>query len=245
MSRMVARRAGVACLGVLALVLISLSLTQLAASEPTLEACINGGNGGMRLVASNVACHNNETRVAWNVVGPAGPPGPEGPEGPEGPQGPEGPEGPQGPEGPEGPEGPPGSSSSGPPYTWVCTPAHYPMSGSNSRADLYVFNASAATANVSVNILNKEGVNLAGETVPMTNPPTTYPGHTGAATSAVSPSQTYSLTWQMPQTFTQPDPAPDPAKISWTVRVTSDQPIAVGSNFQWQFMPLPCSKVDN
>jgi hypothetical protein len=60
----------------------------------------------------------------------------------------------------------------------------------------------------------------------------------------VLPSHTYSLTWQMPQTFTEPTPgAPDPAKISWTVRVTSDQPIAVGSNFQFQFMPLPCSEL--
>jgi hypothetical protein len=49
----------------------------------------------------------------------------------------------------------------------------------------------------------------------------------------------------MPQTFTEPAPgAPDPTKISWTVRVTSDQLIAVGSNFQFQFHPLPCSKLE-
>jgi hypothetical protein len=118
------------------------------------------------------------------------------------------------------------------------------MVAGNTRADLYVFNGSDSTANVSVNILNKDGVNLAGETVPLSSPPTTYPGHTGAATSAVLPSHTYNLTWQMPQTFTEPvASAPDATKVSWSVRVTSDQPIVVGSDFQFQFMPLPCSKL--
>jgi hypothetical protein len=50
------------------------------------------------------------------------------------------------------------------------------------------------------------------------------------------------LTWQTPQAFTGGSPAIDPTKISTTVRVVSDQPIAVSSNFQFSgFIPLPCS----
>ena len=210
---------------VLALIGLGLLITpiaRLAANEPAvLEACVNPGNGNMRLVESGQVCHQNETRVEWNVVGP---------------------EGPQGPEGPEGPQGPPGSSAGGPPFTWICTPAHYPLSGSNTPANLYVFNGGAATANVSVNILNKDGVNLAGETIPGTAPAASYPGQTGGATVPIAPSATMILAWQTPQSFVTPDPAPDPAKISTTVRVVSDQPIAVGTNFQFSgFIPLHCS----
>lgn len=212
---------------IVAFVLIGVGLlvapiARLAADEEaTLEACVNPGNGGMRLVQSGQECHQNETRVEWNITGPAGP---------------------QGSPGPEGPPGPPGPSAGGPPFTWVCTPAHYPNSGSNTQADLYIFNGSASTANVSVNILNKDGVNLAGETVPGTNPATVYPGQTGGATVPIAPSATMILTWNMPQAFAAPSPAPDPAKISTTVRVVSDQPIAVGTDFQFSgFIPLPCS----
>src|ERR1700741_3363201 len=69
--------------------------------------------------------------------------------------------------GPQGPPGPPGPSGSGggPPYVWVCTPASYPNAGSNTAADLYVFNGSSATANVAVHILDKNGNNLAGANI--------------------------------------------------------------------------------
>jgi hypothetical protein len=189
-----------------------------ANEEATLEACVNPGNGGLRLVQSGQACHHNETRVEWNVTGPVGPAGPPGPEGPP------------------GPPGPPGPSAGGPPFTWVCTPAHYPLSGSNTPADLYVFNGGTSTANVSVNILNKDGANLAGETIP--GSATVYPGQTGVATVPVAPSATMIVSWLTPQTAA---PA-DPTKVSTTVRVVSDQPIAVGTNFQFSgFIPLPCS----
>ena len=212
---------------IMALVLIGVALlvppiARLAADEPTvLEACVNPGNGSLRLVQDGEACHQTETRVEWNVTGPAGPPGPQGS---------------------PGPPGPPGSSAGGPPFTWICTPAHYPNSGSNTQADLYVFNGGSSTANVSVNILNKDGGNLAGETIPGTTPSAAYPGQTGAATVPVAPSATMILTWQTPVAFAAPSPTPDPAKISTTVRVVSDQPIAVGTNFQFSgFIPLPCS----
>src|SRR5205814_3805779 len=128
------RRSVIGALAVVALLIVAVPIVKLATSSPgVLEACINPGNGMMRLVDSSTACHNNETRVSWNVEGPAGPPGPMGAAGPAGPAGPTGPmgatgdTGATGPAGPAGPAGPPGSSSAGPPLVWICTPAHYPL----------------------------------------------------------------------------------------------------------------------
>jgi hypothetical protein len=148
-------------------------------------------------------------------------------------------QGPQGPPGPAGPAGPPGSASVGPPYVWICTPAHYPLSGSNPRADVYAFNAGAATANIAVHILDKNGVNLAGQTIPGTNPPEPYPGEMGNATVPVSPAHTRNVTFKLPQT------APEGgANVSTSIRVVSDQPGAVGTNFQFSgFIPVPCPLV--
>lgn len=58
------------------------AITRTATS--TLQACANGTNGNLRLVASPGDCRTNETAVAWNVVGPAGPQGPQGPAGQDG-----------------------------------------------------------------------------------------------------------------------------------------------------------------
>ena len=141
-----------------------------------------------------------------------------------------------GPAGPPGPPGPPGAASGGPPYVWVCTPASYPMSGSNSPANLYVFNGSSASANVAVHILDKNGVNLAGVNIPGSSPATPYPGQTGSATVPVASANTLIMKWVFPQD--SPEGGPN---VSTTVRVVSDQPIAVSSNFQWSgYKPLPC-----
>lgn len=35
----------------------------------TLEACVNNGNGMLRLVDAATASHANETRVQWSVTG--------------------------------------------------------------------------------------------------------------------------------------------------------------------------------
>ena len=144
----------------------------------------------------------------------------------------------QGPVGPPGPAGPPGpSGSSGPPYVWVCTPASYPMAGSNTRADLYVFNGSTSIANVAVHILDKNGTNLAGITIPGSSPAATYPGQTGSATVPVAAANTLIVNWVFPQ-----DSPEGGANVSTAVRVVSDQAIAVGSDFQWGgFKPLPCT----
>ena len=97
-----AHRTGITGLVLIALGLLVVPIARLATDDPTvLEACINPGNGGMRLIEASVACHKNESRVQWNVTGPIGPVGPP------------------------GPPGPPGPSSGGAPFTWVCTPAHY------------------------------------------------------------------------------------------------------------------------
>jgi len=214
------RRAGVACFAVLALAVLAVPIVNYASGpSDVLEACINPGNGGMRLVDANTPCHNNETRVQWNVTGP---------------QGPQGPQGPIGPQGPVGPQGPAGSSAGGPPYVWVCTPARYPQSGSNTRADLYVYNGGASAANVSVTIYDQNGNDLTGVNIPGTAMPVAqYPGVTN---TAVQPNATLNLTWQTAAENV-------PGSVSYSVRVTStDQPIAVGSDFQFSgFKPLPCS----
>jgi hypothetical protein len=119
----------------------------------------------------------------------------------------------------------------------VCTPAFYPSTAGNPRADLYVFNGSSTTANVGVNILDVNGVNLAGVQIPGAASGTNYPGQAGSATVPVSASHTLIVTWVLPQD--SPDLAPN---VSATVRVTSDQPIAVSSNFSFgAFIPNPCT----
>lgn len=141
----------------------------------------------------------------------------------------------QGAPGPPGPAGPPGGAS-GPPYVWICTPANY-NSGSNTPGDLSIFNGSAATANVAVHFLNKDGSNLAGVTVPGSAPPVTYPGKTGASTVPVSSAHTLIVNFQT----AQGNPASG-GNILATVRVVSDQSVAVGSNIQFSgFHPVPCS----
>lgn len=201
-----------------------LAATRVTAADSTLTACINGGNGGMRLVAASEACHKNETRVSWNTDGPAGPAGPVGPTGPTG---------------PTGLTGPAGSGASGPPYIWVCTPVTFANSGGTTRADINVFNAGAATANVAVNFLDVNGANLAGVAVPVASgsAPATYPGDSGASTVAVLPAHTRNVNWMTPVSF--PDPT---TNVVTSIRVTSDQPIVVGAIVNWSgFLPLPCS----
>lgn len=144
-----------------------------------------------------------------------------------------------GPQGPPGPAGPAGAS--GPPYVWGCTPAHLPNSSGSPRSDLYVFNGSTATANVAVNILDRDGNNLTGITIPGSNPARTYPGESGSATSPVLPTHTRDLDWVMPQAGGGPG-FDGITNVAVTVRVTSDQPIIVGANFQFNGnVPSLCS----
>jgi hypothetical protein len=222
------RRSVIGGLAAFALLVLTVPIAKLATSSPgELEACINPGNGMMRLVDSSTACHNNETRVTWNITGPAGPPGPPGAPGAPGAPG------------PAGPPGPPGPSSGGAPFVWVCTPAQYPNRGGGARADLYVFNGSTSTANIAVNILDKDGANLTGHSIPGSSPAAVYPGESGATTVPLLAGSTRNLTWQSPATANPPFDGVTDTAI--TVRITSDQPIAVGSNFSlFEDHPLPC-----
>ncbi|PYR76316.1 MAG: hypothetical protein DMF86_12685 [Acidobacteria bacterium] len=209
------RRVGAAGVAALVLALLVLAAAPLAADAGVLTACVNPGNGNLRLVGASDPCHANESRVQWNIAGPAGPTGPT------------------------GPQGPAGSAAAGPPYIWVCTPVTFQNAGSNAKAEIHIFNGAASTANVAVNILDRDGVNLAGVTVPGSSPPETYPGDTGTATVAVPAAHTRVFTWTTPQTY--PDGV---TNVSAAIRITSDQPIGVGAIVGWSgFIPLPCSFV--
>jgi hypothetical protein len=144
--------------------------------------------------------------------------------------------------GPPGPPGPPGSSSGGgPPYVFVCTPANFPGTGSNPRHDIYVFNGSSSTANVSVNILDKDGNNLLGQNIPGSNPAQNYTGHANGSTVPVLPAHTLNVNWLAPATAGAPG-LDGVTRVAFSVRVTSDQPIVVGHDFHWQeFVSVPCT----
>ena len=72
MSINLTRRSVIACISVIACAVLVPIAMRAANSPSTLEACINPGNGMMRLVDSSTACHDNESRVSWNITGPAG-----------------------------------------------------------------------------------------------------------------------------------------------------------------------------
>jgi hypothetical protein len=116
------------------------------------------------------------------------------------------------------------SSGGGPPFEWVCTPANYDF-GNNTQAEIDVFNGSANTANVAVHFLAKNGANLAGQPIPGTNPVVNYPGQTGNATVAVASLNTLIIPYQIGAGLRSQSNA-----LLASVHVTSDQPIAVGSN---------------
>jgi hypothetical protein len=220
------RRTLIGSFAAIGLLVVMVPIAKFATSSPgVLEACVNPGNGDMRLVDSATPCHNNESRVSWNITGPTGPPGPQGDPGPTG---------------PPGPQGPPGTSSGGPPFVWVCTPAHHPNAGGSPRDDVYVFNGSANTANIAVNILDSSGNNLQGATIPDSNPPQTYPGEAGASTVTLAPGHTRDVHWVMATTS---GPGFDGVtNVAFTVRVTSDQPVVVGANFEFAGdIPGQCS----
>lgn len=100
-------------------------------------------------------------------------------------------------------------------------------------------NASGTTANIAVNILDKNGVNLVGAPIPGSAPPANYPGEAGASTVTLVAGGTRNVIWQVPATAM---PTYDGVtNTAFSVRVTSDQPIAVGSNFSvFENKPLPC-----
>lgn len=191
----------------------------LGADAAVLQACVNNGNGVMRLVDASTTCHANETRIQWNQ------------------------EGLQGPAGPQGPQGPAGNSAGGPPYVYICTPINYNNAGTSTMS-LYVFNGGAASANVAINLLSRNGTNLSGQpiaispgTIPPGDPIPNYPGQTGAATVPLATANTLYLSWYTAQGNLDTD-----MNIAVTARVTSDQPVAVATNTVWSgFNVVPCT----
>ena len=218
MSVAVVRRTGLACLGLVAIVVV-IVLARVTASAPppvgVLEACINPGNGNMRLIGPSTPCHNNETRVSWNVEGPVGPAGPPGPPGPPGTPGQDGEDGEDGEDGADG--------ASGPPYVWVCTPGNLDF-GNTTMAEVSIFNGSASTATLATHFLNKIGVNVSGGAIPTTSMPTQfYPGDTGASTVTLASKNTLILPFSIGGGLRATD-----NNLMASVEVTSDQPIVVG-----------------
>jgi len=261
-----ARRTGIALFAFLALVLLMVPIALHAANTPgELEACVNPGDGNMRLVDSSTACHNNETRITWNITGPPGPAGPTGATGATGPAGPTGatgatgpagptgatgatgatgPAGPEGPAGPTGatgatgatgPAGPPGPSSGGPPYVWTCTPGHFTNGGASTGA-IYVFNAGSSNATIAANFLDKDGNNLAGVPIPGGGGDT-YPGEAGASTVTLAAGHTRDIQYKTPEAI------PPYTNVVYTVRITStDQPITAAADLVFSgFHPFPCT----
>lgn len=219
-------------------------VASIPAPDGTITGCYHKTNGQLRVVESADKCNPSELALTWQQQGPQGPQGPVGPQGPAGPQGATGPQGLTGPQGPQGATGPqgiqgePGVSSSGPPYVWICSPAYLKNSAGSSPANLYVYNGSGTTANVSVNILESDGDNLSGTAIPGGGGQN-YPGEAIGSTVTLADTHTRILEWVMP---TNSGHGPG---VSVTVRVTSDQPVVVASHFQFNpiGMPNQCSLV--
>jgi hypothetical protein len=219
MSVAAVRRTGLACLSLVAILLL-IVLARVTASSPpppppptVLEACVNPGNGNLRLVGPATACHNNETRVNWNIAGPAGPAGPVGPTGPTGPQGPAG---------EDGADGADGAAAGGPPFVWVCTPGNLDF-GNTGNAEVSIFNGGGATATLSTHFLAKNGTNVSGGNIPTTNPVATYPGETGSNTVTLASKNTLILPFFLGGGQRALD-----NNLMASIEVTSDQPIVVG-----------------
>ena len=114
--------------------------------------------------------------------------------------------------------------------------------GPGHFSGVYVFNGSGSTANVAVNVLDKNGNNLAGVAIPGVSPAANYPGNAGATTSPLAAGATRTENWLSPGTAT---PTFDGiTNTAFSVRVTSDQPIGVGANFtHFEQRPNSCVQV--
>jgi len=69
------------------------AMASIPGGDGVIHACVNGTNGGVRLVDPANGCRQSEESTSWNQTGQAGSQGQPGPRGPEGPAGPGGPPG--------------------------------------------------------------------------------------------------------------------------------------------------------
>jgi hypothetical protein len=77
----------------IAIILVGGATWAFASGGVTIRACVEPGNGSIRIVQSLNDCLPSEQPLEWNIVGPPGPQGEQGPPGPQGEQGPPGPQG--------------------------------------------------------------------------------------------------------------------------------------------------------
>ena len=103
-------------LALAALPLVLVAGVALAAQQPAartaggvINACIAKRTGLVRIVSAAGSCRRGESRLAWNIQGPAGLRGVDGAAGPAGPAGPAGAAGPKGDAGARGATGPAGA----------------------------------------------------------------------------------------------------------------------------------------
>lgn len=61
-----------------------------SASDNSVNACVQKGNGTLYLQTAAGACKPGDQTVTWSITGPQGPQGPQGAQGAQGPQGPAG-----------------------------------------------------------------------------------------------------------------------------------------------------------
>ena len=125
------------------------------------------------------------------------------------------------------------------PYIWSCTPVIY-FPRSTTPPTVFVFNRGSTPAKVAVNVLNRDGTNLAGMQVPGAAPGTVYPGHMGTSTVTVAPESTLLVVWETP-----PGNVPQTADVAVAARIVSDQPVVVGSNVELiGNNPITCTAVN-
>lgn len=106
-----ARRRFVGLLAISAALLLSALAVASHAGAATLYVCVKKGSGTARFVNARTKCRRNETKLAWNIVGPAGRNGTNGKNGANGKNGSNGKDGAAGKNGTNGTNGANGSSA--------------------------------------------------------------------------------------------------------------------------------------
>src|SRR5262249_47290121 len=96
---------------------------------------------------------------------------------------------------------------------------------------------SGSTANVAVHFLAKDGTNLAGQPIPLTNPVALYPGQTGNTTVPVDSLNTLIIPYQVGGGLRSSSNA-----LMASVHVVSDQPLVVWPTlYNGPPQHVPCS----
>ena len=98
------------CAAFLASLLVFAPARAEAQTAEIFYACLNSGNGTVRIVDATEQCHSTESRVQWNIIGQQGPQGVTGAQGPRGETGATGATGPQGETGATGAPGQTGAT---------------------------------------------------------------------------------------------------------------------------------------